>query len=121
MPDLLRWAADNWGLLLAVAAAAGGFWKFVRPAWQRLSEFLDDWGGKPERPGWDRIPGVPERLQSIEAATAAHRRALAELRPNGGSSIKDAIDRIDKRTERLGQRLDAVERVVVPNQPDGER
>jgi hypothetical protein len=31
---------------------------------------------------------------------------LNELRPNSGSSIKDAIDRIDQRSSRLEQRVD---------------
>jgi hypothetical protein len=31
---------------------------------------------------------------------------LNELRPNSGSSIKDAIDRIDERSSRLEQRVD---------------
>ena len=48
-------------------------------------------------------------------------RALAELRPNGGSSIKDVVTRIDARTEHLAQRIEAVERVVVPDRPRGTR
>ena len=31
---------------------------------------------------------------------------LNELRPNSGSSIKDAVDRIDQRSSRLEQRVD---------------
>ncbi len=31
---------------------------------------------------------------------------LSELRPNSGSSIKDAINRIDERSLRLEQRVD---------------
>jgi hypothetical protein len=31
---------------------------------------------------------------------------LNELRPNSGSSIKDAVDRIDERSSRLEQRVD---------------
>ena len=31
---------------------------------------------------------------------------LSELRPNSGSSIKDAINRIDDRSSRLEQRVD---------------
>ena len=31
---------------------------------------------------------------------------LNELRPNGGSSVKDAVDRIDERSSRLEQRVD---------------
>jgi hypothetical protein len=31
---------------------------------------------------------------------------LNELRPNSGSSIKDAVDRIDQRSSRLEKRVD---------------
>jgi hypothetical protein len=31
---------------------------------------------------------------------------LNELRPNSGSSMKDAVDRIDQRSSRLEQRVD---------------
>ena len=31
---------------------------------------------------------------------------LNELRPNGGFSVKDAVDRIDERSSRLEQRVD---------------
>jgi len=31
---------------------------------------------------------------------------LSELKPNSGSSIKDAINRIDERSSRLEQRVD---------------
>ena len=33
---------------------------------------------------------------------------LSELRPNGGSSLKDAIDRIDQRSLRLEERVDSL-------------
>ncbi len=37
---------------------------------------------------------------------------LNELRPNSGSSIKDAIDRIDQRSSRLEQRVDELFTII---------
>lgn len=64
---------------------------------ERLSTFLDDWFGEPERPGFPPRPGVPERLRRVER----------EVVPNHGSSLRDAVDKV-------AQRLEAVERLVVP-------
>ncbi len=109
MPDLLLWAADHWGLLVA---AAGVLAVAVRatPRLRRWARQLDDLFGEEARPGVPARPGVMERL-------ALHDDALRELLPNGGSSIKDTVDRIDARTEQLAQRVEAVERVVVPDRP----
>ncbi len=121
MPDLLRWAAGNWEFLVAAATAvmAGGavlrrVWPFAR-AW---AQFLEDWNGEPDRPGVPGRQGVLARLHTLEAVAAENGYALRELAPNGGRSIKDMVQRIDRRTEHLEQRLDAVERAVVPDQPE---
>jgi hypothetical protein len=37
---------------------------------------------------------------------------LSELKPNSGSSIKDAIDRIDQRSLRLEQRVDSLFEII---------
>ena len=52
-----------------------------------LEKFRRDWEGEPGGPGRDRVPGVMERLNRLDG----------ELSHNGGSSLKDAIDRIEKR------------------------
>lgn len=51
----------------------------------KLRDFLDDWGGEPERPGVPGRLGVMSRLDRIEA----------QLRPNGGSTLRDAVTRIE--------------------------
>lgn len=97
----------------AVLAAAFALQKFIRPLliktrmlarnWER---FLMDWAGEEARPGRDRVPGVMERLNKIDG----------ELTHNGGSSIKDAISRIEKRLmegdgkfDELSQRVSKLE------------
>lgn len=114
MPELLHWLANNWGLIFAAAVAIGVIWRALRtlhPIMLDVVQFLEDWRGEPERPGVSARPGVMARLGEMESRTA-------ELRPNGGGSIKDAITRIDQRSERLDERLSAVERVIVPDQPE---
>lgn len=52
---------------------------------------MDDWFGIEPRPGRSRTKGVMERLNEIDG----------ELKNNGGSSIKDAVDRIEKDVKEL--------------------
>lgn len=54
---------------------------------QQNDEFREDWYGLPARPGRSAVPGVPERLARIEQ----------ELRPNGGSTLRDAVNRLEQR------------------------
>jgi hypothetical protein len=54
-------------------------------------EFRDDWRGVPDRPGFKGHPGMAERMQVVEA----------ELRPNGGGSLKDAVNRIAEQQRLL--------------------
>jgi hypothetical protein len=53
-------------------------------AW--LEKFRRDWEGEEASPGRARVPGVMERLNRLDG----------ELSNNGGSSVKDAIERIEK-------------------------
>jgi hypothetical protein len=44
---------------------------------------------------------MDQRLSTLEGELTAVR---AELRPNGGSSVRDALDRVDRRTAQLAPR-----------------
>jgi hypothetical protein len=89
---------------IAAVAIAGGvalLWRVTRGARhlvRRLDEFADDWQGLPNRPGVPGHAGVMARLGAIEDRLAAVEH---ELRPNSGSSMRDAIDRVDERTRRF--------------------
>lgn len=63
---------------------------------RQQDQFLRDWAGEGDRPGHPSTPGVMERLQKIEA----------ELRHNGGSSIKDAVRRIENKLTKIDERLE---------------
>lgn len=59
----------------------------IRSMMEWLEKFRRDWEGEPGGPGRDAVPGVMERLNRLDG----------ELSNNGGSSLKDAIERIEKR------------------------
>jgi hypothetical protein len=87
--------------LVALAGLATMVWRLVRPlrrVARKVDEFMDDWNGVPARRGVSARPGVMERLDQIEhtVGLVAH-----EVKPNGGASMRDAINRVDERTARI--------------------
>lgn len=70
----------------------------LRRLGRRIDEFVDDRRGTPGRAGVPGRPGVMEQLDLIEhmAGIVAH-----EVRPNSGSPMRDALDRVDERTRRI--------------------
>ena len=77
--------------------------KLIAPAVKRIKEigknldnFIEDWHGKPAREGRDAVPGVMQRLNNIDG----------ELTHNGGSSVKDAVQRIESGIIKINNRLE---------------
>ena len=68
---------------------------------KRFIHFLDDYFGEEERPGFEGRPGMQERLKFMEDEIAC---ISFEMRPNHGTSIKDAIGRIEDRLNKLEQK-----------------
>lgn len=68
--------------IVASIAVTRPFWMAVHRAFTRWQDFLDDWFGEPGRPGQAARPGAMERLSQLEA--------------NGGSSLRDSVNRIEK-------------------------
>lgn len=109
------------GTATTIAVIAGGWFalvSFVRPMWKRLNfwvttweNFMRDWAGEPAREGRDAIPGVMERLNNIDG----------ELKRNGGSSIKDAVDRIEQRLVDGDEKFDELYKKVEKLEKKGER
>jgi hypothetical protein len=89
--DLQAWAGV--GVVLGVIVTAITLAVMVGKPLRRLArqndEFREDWYGVSARPGRDAVPGVPERLRRIEQ----------EFRTNGGSTLRDAVGRLETRLE----------------------
>lgn len=77
------------GVIMSALALAGLIGKPLRKLARQNDEFREDWYGQPARPGRDAVPGVPERLARMEK----------ELHPNGGGTLRDAINRVEQRLE----------------------
>jgi hypothetical protein len=75
------------GAWFAIAKFIGPFFKRVNKWTSTWEQFMEDWAGTPERPGRSAVPGVMERLNNIDG----------ELKKNGGKSVKDVVNRIEKR------------------------
>jgi hypothetical protein len=64
-----------------------------------LENFMIDWSGEEARPGRDRRPGVMERLNEIDG----------QLKNNGGTSVKDAVDRIEIHVGEIHDKIHQVD------------
>lgn len=89
--DGLTWLA---GLISVVAVIVGAVWALLRPLKQqadRIEMFWADWNGTPKRPGRSAVPGVMDRLASIDG----------ELQRNGGNSLKDQVYATSAKLDQL--------------------
>jgi hypothetical protein len=83
--------------ITAIGVIGVGLHKTIKLV-KRFIHFLDDYFGEEERPGFDGRPGLQERLRIIEMEIEC---ISFEMRPNHGTSIKDAVNRIEQRLEKL--------------------
>jgi hypothetical protein len=115
LADVLTWAG--------VAGAIFAAFKWVIPFARKVSHFIDDVAGEPERPGVPARPGLMERVTTIETTQeeqsvvlaaverkqAEHSDTLAtvshEVTTNHGSSLKDSTKRLEGRVDDMEQKL----------------
>jgi hypothetical protein len=95
--------------LVGAGLAINQVLKPIKAMLHEWKEFMRDWAGEPARDGRDAVPGVMERLNNIDG----------ELKRNGGKSIKDTVNRIEKRLiegdrkfEELAARIAELEQKV---------
>lgn len=108
-PEAIMWLTAASTTVAVILGAVFAIGKLLLPLKKRLNfwittweQFMTDWAGEEARPGRDRVPGVMERLNNIDG----------ELRNNGGSSVKDAVDRIEKRMIAGDKRFDKIEQRI---------
>jgi hypothetical protein len=77
-------------------------WKFSI-TW---TEFIKDWKGDHPTDGRAPTPGVIARLEQLESGL---RTVKAEVKPNGGKSLKDVVNRIETRLEEGNQRFESLD------------
>lgn len=101
LADVLTWA----GVIGAIFAA----FKWVIPFARKVSHFIDDVAGEPERPGVPARPGLMERVTTIETTQEEHSKTLAtvshEVTTNHGSSLKDSTKRLEGRVDDMEQKV----------------
>lgn len=97
--QLLYWSAA----VIAVLTALGLLWKLIKPLCDRIhlvmdniDAFMRDWKGEEAAPGRSAVPGVMERLNRMDG----------ELKRNGGSSMKDSLNRVEQTQKKILERLE---------------
>ena len=91
-----------WGGVISVlGGVVTVVWRAVRAVSHfagRAVQFLDDWYGEDGRPGVAERPGVMQRLGDLEDGL---RHLRHEVRPNGGDSLRDAVNLANRRLALL--------------------
>ena len=98
------WITAAVALTVAVCGCLAVLGRKVWRGFRRTEDFLDDWGGHPERPGVEARPGVMERLQTVEFMLTEVR---GQIFPNGGTSMRDDLNalRSDVADIKQGRRI----------------
>lgn len=116
-------------VVVSVGSTAGimaaRYGRRISPLLKTLSQFHADWYGMPERPGFDARPGLAQRTQTTERATAelaAHMATMTstleaiqrELVANGGGSLRDQLRRVEQAQRVMAQAVGAPAPLPLP-------
>lgn len=92
--EIAAWVGGISVILVALA-------KFLQVS-RKLFSFLDEVTGEPAAYGRPAKPGLVEKVDQIQTEQTAHteqiKRVLHELFPNSGSSLRDAVDRLERQS-----------------------
>ena len=105
--DDLTWLA---GVIAVVTTIVAAVWALLRPLKHqadRIEMFWSDWNGTPKLPGHSAVPGVMDRLASIDG----------ELQRNGGNSLKDQVFATARKVDDLAEQ-NAAEHVALTDRID---
>lgn len=92
-------------VLVTILGAVIAFLRKVLPWMRNISHFVDDVSGQAPRNGRPASPGLLERQAAVEASIEDIRVLAQQLRPNGGGSVKDQLNRIDALALRVNDQL----------------
>lgn len=96
----------------AATALIAGAWK-LRAIGRPAQNFLEDWNGRPARPGFPKIPSVPERLESTEIKLERIEHGIERLEAND-VALKAATDantaQIKSLTVQVNEQGEAIRR-----------
>lgn len=106
---------ENIITIAAILAAVTGIILFggkVIKFFKKAVHLFDDFLGEEERPGVPARPGFSERMGKMENCMSDVKdrietieyklsRVDLELQPNSGTSLRDAVNRIEKRLEKV--------------------
>jgi predicted PurR-regulated permease PerM len=91
------------GIFVGLGAIGTGIVQLIKPLVKSFknflatwNEFMEDWKGSPADSGHDAQPGVMERLNNLDG----------EFKRNSGSTLKDAVSRIEAKLEQVDERLE---------------
>jgi hypothetical protein len=87
------------GIIISGSIVIGYLLKRVNSLFGTWGKFIRDWEGEEAMDGRDAVPGVMARLNKLDG----------ELTHNGGKSVKDVVVRLEKRQDRLEQKLEEAE------------
>lgn len=103
MPQWISDIISVWPALGAIAVFAfiiSWISKYIRPIYKKIDTAMDDFNGRPARPGVPAQPGMMERFQTIEGWALKYGpiidRLDHEMHPNGGGSLADAVNRTER-------------------------
>ncbi|MEU6594797.1 hypothetical protein ABZ923_37320 [Streptomyces sp. NPDC046881] len=91
-----------WGGAISLVVGLGtALWRVGRAVshlFRRASQFFDDWYGEEARPGVRARPGIMVRMEGMEERVS---QVWHEVFPNGGGSLRDAVDQANDRLATL--------------------
>lgn len=80
-------------VIIFAVTVVGWIFSKIWPQIQKLSRFLDDVTGEPERPGIPSRPGIMERLARVEGDVGV---VKAQVQNSHRTNLRDDLDRLQE-------------------------